>query len=642
MVEVGILTVSDSCAAGDAVDKSGPELTKLVLEAKLGVIKVSKCVPDNIHQIRSTLEEWSDELKLGLIITTGGTGFGPRDVTPEATLPLLHRQAPGIVHCMISGSLAVTPMAALSRPAAGIRASTIIINMPGSSKAVKECFGFLKPVLNHAIDLVQNRSPAVKTIHSKMQGTTNEKREVDIPTHNCPHQHVPEAVGVGGGVAARPRHSPYPMISVEEAQKLVISKCDLLLKKVEELCVLDVEEVCFTTALGRVLAQHVHAQDPLPPFPASIKDGYAVISSDGVGVRTVRGEVSAGYSPDIQPISRGQIVRINTGAPVPAGADAVVMVENTKLIEANSEGEELKVEILSSATPGLDIRPIGSDIHPGEKVLSRGCVLGAGDLGVLAAVGVTRVKVARLPVVGILSTGNEIQPPEEKLMPGHIRDSNKTTLTHLIRSKGFKTVDGGIAKDDLPSLISKLKEVLSVCDLLVTTGGVSMGDRDLLRQVLVSEFGAEIHFARVNMKPGKPTTFASFTFNGKNKLILGLPGNPVSATVTCHLYVLPACRALSGLDKPLPGKVRAILKNERTIKLDPRPEYQRVWVEFEIGNSVGVATNTGNQISSRTTSVAQANGLMILPGRTDQLQEISAGSNMEFDVILIGDLTMAL
>jgi len=502
--------------------------------------------------------------------------------------------------------------------------------------------GFFKPVLGHAIDLLQDNKSPVTRLHSSMQGISPENKPHvnEIPVHSCPHHHDPNLKEVvSGGVAGRPRHSPYPMISVEQAQIIVIDNCKLLMKQVNGLSMLDVEVVGYTDAIGRVLAEDVVAKDPLPPFPASIKDGYAVISADGVGVRTVRGESSAGYNPDLKPIGSGEIVRINTGAPVPPGADAVVMVENTKLIEASGDGEELKVEILLSPTPGLDIRPVGSDIRVGEVVLRQGCTLGPSELGVLAAVGVTEVKVSRLPVVGILSTGNEIQDPSETLQPGHIRDSNKTTLKYLIQSKGFKVVDCGIAKDDLTTLTDKISESLEQCDLLVTTGGVSMGDRDLLRQVLVSEFKAEIHFARVNMKPGKPTTFATCSLRDKLKLVLGLPGNPVSATVTCHLYVMPACRSLNGQNNPFPGKVRGILQTSRSIRLDLRPEYQRVWIKFEAGKSVGVATNTGNQMSSRTTSVAQANGLLILPGKTDSLQEIPAGSNMEFDIILIGDLT---
>jgi len=634
-IRVGILTVSDSCSAGTATDTAGPELKTLV-EQGLGQVAKTAIVPDNAQDIRRHLVSWSDGGLVDVILTTGGTGFGQRDVTPEATTSILERTAPGLIHSMLAGSLAVTPLAALSRPAAGTRANTVIVNLPGSKKAVRECFGFLEPVLRHAVDLVLDRKGQVKSTHNQLQGLNN------IPSHSCPHSsgnHHKEVTG-GVGVAGRARESPYPMISVEEAQGIVLEKCKLLLNTSADgsLMSIGTETVNYSDSLGRVLAENVTAQEPLPPFPASIKDGYAVLSGDGAGVRRVRGESSAGYSPNMQPLKSGEIVRINTGAPVPPGADAVVMVENTKLVKANSEGEEVEVEILAAPVPGLDIRPIGSDISLGEEVLSVGNLLGPGEVGVLAAVGVTQVLVAKQPVVALLSTGNEIQVPGEKLLPGHVRDSNKTTLTSLLKDKGFSVMDAGIARDDLAELTGKLRAALGQADLLVTTGGVSMGDRDLLRQVLVSDFNAEIHFARVNMKPGKPTTFATCQVGGKSKLILGLPGNPVSATVTCHLYVLPACRLMAGQSGYMPGILRAKLQSSVPIKLDSRPEYQRVWLRFEAGESVGVATPTGNQISSRLTSVARANGLLILPPRSEKVKEIPANSLQDFDVILIGDL----
>ena len=155
---------------------------------------------------------------------------------------------------------------------------------------------------------------------------------------------------------------------------------------------------------------------------------------------------------------------------------------------------------------------------------------------------------SKLPVVTVLSTGNEIQPPGQRLLPGHVRDSNKTTLMSLLSSSGVKPRDGGIARDEITILTNSLHEALKSSEIVVTTGGVSMGDRDLLRQVLVDNFGAKIHFARVNMKPGKPTTFATCTYLGRSRLVIGLPGNPVSASVTCLLYVLPAVRMLSGAE----------------------------------------------------------------------------------------------
>jgi len=425
------------------------------------------------------------------------------------------------------------------------------------------------------------------------------------------------------------------MISVDQAQKMVLDQCSSMMREDMGVRVLATEMVNFRSALGRVLCQEVTAKDPLPPFPASIKDGYAVIASNGAGVRQVRGEASAGAAPDMVPLAPGEVIRINTGAPVPPGADAVVMVEETRLVEATEEGEEVEI-LTKNVEVGQDIRPVGSDIRKGEVVLGRGALMGPGEVGLLAAVGVTEVQVAVAPRVAVLSTGNELQEPGESLKPGHIRDSNKTTLITLLQSKGFEAKDAGVAKDDIQQLTAVLKSALETSDLLVTTGGVSMGDRDLLRQVLVDQFGAEIHFARVAMKPGKPTTLASLNLNGKKRLVLGLPGNPVSATVTCHLYVLPALRKLSGQRSALPGKVRAKLASNQPLSLDPRPEYARVQLSFTAGSAVASATPTGNQISSRLASMADANGLLLLPPRGEGMSEAAPG--LECDAILIGEI----
>merc|ERR1719233_1739042 len=469
--------------------------------------------------------------------------------------------------------------------------------------------------------------------------------------HTCPHT----VTGGGGkgldgspaeGVAGRPRQSAWPMISVEEAQAKIFKECRNMISKMNndgnsKMNVLGTEVVSYRDSLGRVLCQYVVAKDPLPSFPASIKDGYAVIAKDGAGVRKVIGDASAGCEPGMGELKNMEVVRINTGAPVPPGADAVVMVEETKLVKKTEDGkEELEIEILKAPQVGQDIRPIGSDIALGETVLSKGTILGAGEVGLLAAVGVTKVLVSRLPRISVLSTGNEIQEPGEPLQPGQIRDSNKTTLLSLLASNGVIAGDAGIAKDDLETLTSALQSAFEKSDVLVTTGGVSMGDRDLLRQVLVSNFGAEIHFARVEMKPGKPTTFATCSVNGQPKLIIGLPGNPVSATVTCHLYVLPAARLLAGVTSPLPGKVRARLVSQGPLPLDPRPEYTRVQLSFKPGSAVADAVPTGNQISSRLASMANANGLLLLPPRSTTAMVAPVG--LECDAILIGNIRIQI
>lgn len=366
---------------------------------------------------------------------------------------------------------------------------------------------------------------------------------------------------------------------------------------------------------------------------------YAVIASDGKGKRKVIGGITAGLQ-ETSPISPGTCMRINTGAPLPQGADAVVQVEDTLLSQASEDGqEEIEIDILVQPQTGQDIRPIGSDIQSGSNVLRKNAVLSAAERGLLATVGVTRIQSYRSPVVSLLSTGNELQTPSDNqpLKPGFIRDSNKSTLKALLQEHRFEFFDAGIAIDDLEILEAKLKTAFECGDLVVTTGSVSMGDRDILRQVLVSKFGAQIHFARVNMKPGKPTTFATLSYNGQPKRLLGLPGNPVSATVTAQLYVLPACRKMAGYFKPFPAIVRARLSQD--LPLDPRPEYHRAVIRWERGQALATATTTGNQISSRLLSLHTANALLVFPMRTEERKTLKDGE--EVDALIIGQLVMA-
>ncbi len=334
---------------------------------------------------------------------------------------------------------------------------------------------------------------------------------------------------------------------------------------------------------------------------------YAVISADGVGVRQMVGGATAGCGPESFHLSPGTCVRINTGAPVPRGADAVVMVENTRLAAASSDGrQEEAVEILVAPTPGLDIRPIGSDIAAGSLVLRKGSLCAAAEIGLLAAVGAIRVEVCRRPKVALLSTGDEVVDPNMKtLPPGAIRDSNKAMLAAFLRQEGIaeEVLDCGVARDEPGALLTKLRAALDEADVITSTGGVSMGDRDLLRRVLLEDLGADLHFARIDMKPGKPTTFATLSWPSKRgskeqrKLVLGLPGNPVSAAVTTQLFLLPACRHLAGWESPFPATMRASLAADLK-SLDSRPEFRRAKLSWTHGEAVGKEEgDAGNQAS---------------------------------------------
>lgn len=620
-VKLGILTVSDRCSRGEAEDKSGPNLQKLVKSSKLNVSKVQcDCVPDERNEIKRVLLKWCDLEELHLVLTTGGTGFSPRDVTPEVTSEVIEKSAPGLSLAMLSESLKVTPMAMLSRVTCGIRKKTVIINLPGSLKGSQECLQFVLPALPHAIEVLRD-SPNVGVTHASMQGSAHSPVST---LHTCPHKAHSKAIRDLSKVAERDRHSPYPLIPMDEAISMIIANSECLPQKV----------ITLEESLGFILASDVFAKEPFPPFPASVKDGYAVLASDGPGERLVLGPVTAGEVTACNVIS-GHVMRITTGAPLPPGADAVVQVEDTELLESDNEGRtEKRINILTTPKPGQDIRPVGFDVSKGQKVLTALQKLGPAELGLMASLGLTEIEVFQKPKVAVLSTGNEVVSPDEATRAGQIRDSNKIALKSLIRTHGFEALDLGIAADNPQDLQNKLSDGLEKADVLVSSGGVSMGEKDFLKPVLEDLLGATIHFGRVFMKPGKPTTFATTTINGKRKLIFALPGNPVSAMVTFNLFVLPALRKLAGFQHPQLTKIKAKLL--QPVDLDPRPEYYRVVLSWKPGEPIPSAISTGSQCSSRLLSMRTANALLVLPPRSDNQTRIDTGEIV--DALIIGEI----
>ncbi|XP_070984337.1 gephyrin a isoform X7 [Oncorhynchus clarkii lewisi] len=440
-------------------------------------------------------------------------------------------------------------------------------------------------------------------------------------------------------VARRHRMSPFPLTSMDKAFITVLEMTPVLGTEIINYRAVppDPDALHSTMSIdgmGRVLAQDVYAKDNLPPFPASVKDGYAVRAADGPGDRFIIGESQAGQQPT-HTVMPGQVMRVTTGAPVPCGADAVVQVEDTELLRESDDGtEELEVRILVQARPGQDIRPIGHDIKRGECVLSKGTHMGPSEIGLLATVGVTEVEVQKFPVVAVMSTGNELLNPEDDLHPGKIRDSNRSTLLATIQEHGYPTINLGIVGDNPDDLLNALNEGISRADVIITSGGVSMGEKDYLKQVLDIDLHAQIHFGRVFMKPGLPTTFATVDIDGARKLIFALPGNPVSAVVTCNLFVIPALRKMQGILDPRPTIIKARLSCD--VKLDPRPEYHRCILTWHHQEPLPWAQSTGNQMSSRLMSMRSANGLLMLPPKTEQYVELHKGEVV--DVMVIGRL----
>ncbi|KAK7754136.1 hypothetical protein SLS62_003982 [Diatrype stigma] len=624
----------------------------------------------------------------------------------------------------------------MSRPVAGVRNKSVVITLPGSPKGARENLQAVLKTLPHAclqaagLDSRTLHAGGIKKLEAEagiasggsVSGSSSGGHSHSHHSHGHSHGHdhshkyghshghghghgnlvrhtAPSSSGSNPlsndpklGPSRRNRESPYPMLSVEEALEKIRQHTpapQVVVSKVDS-----------SSLPGAVLAEDVVARENVPAFRASIVDGYAVVvpkktkdnndedgSSSNSSMRGVYPVVSVSHAAPgeaMEPLREGQVARITTGAPLPPGATSVVMVEDTVLRTLADDGkEEKEIEILADegAPPvreGENIREVGSDIRAGETVLRRGERVSAvgGEIGLLAAVGAAEVRTYRRPVVGVLSTGDEIVDlhapatddegdstgekgqgrKQRTLRPGEVRDSNRPALLAAAAERGFPTVDLGIAADKPGALEAALRDALRRVDVLITTGGVSMGELDLLKPTVERALGGTVHFGRVAMKPGKPTTFATVPVKDvvpvtstteaeaeagpgtrrSDRLVFGLPGNPASALVTFHLFALPALHRLAGYPEPRVGLPRVPgVALAHDFALDrARPELHRAVVSVSVSVSGGLeASSTGGQRSSRVGSLRGANALLCLPRGEGPLRK-----GERVDALLMGEI----
>jgi len=385
------------------------------------------------------------------------------------------------------------------------------------------------------------------------------------------------------------RASTYPLVDADEAAALVL----------EQTPVLEVERRTLEECAGRVLADDLIAPSPLPAFPSSAVDGYAVRSSDAGHALRVIGESAAGR-PFAGPVAPGTAARVLTGGVVPEGADCVVMVEDVQV-----DGEVVMVP--SPLRAGTNYHRVGDDVRAGVRVLSAGTLLGAAEIGIAAAIGQAMLPVGRRPRVALMSTGDELVEVGKRPGPGQIPDSNRWALLAALREAGADVTLLGIAPDEPGALRDLVVDALDRADVLVTSGGVSVGTHDLVKPLLESL--GTVHIGRVKLKPGKPFTFATMPYG---KLAFGLPGFPVSSLVTFEVFVRPALRKMQGFAQLQRPTLPVRLGYEARATAD-RTEYQRVTLR-RVGAEL-VAETTGSQSSSRLLSLAGAHALVrIAPG----------------------------
>lgn len=370
-----------------------------------------------------------------------------------------------------------------------------------------------------------------------------------------------------------------------------------------------VERVPRERARGLVLAEAVTAAEQVPPFANTAVDGYAVRAADTaeppVTLRVV-GEVAAGAMPSAV-VEPGTAVKIMTGAPLPDGCDAIVMVEDTAIVHGDA------VEIRKTASPGDAIRLAGSDVEEGSEVFAAGVRVTPMVEGVLATINAREVSVFRRVRVGVFSTGDELVDDGSPLAPGQIRESNRGMLARLVEEAGAEAIDLGIVRDDEAALEAALRRAVDHdrCDALLTSGGVSMGDYDVVKAVLGRI--AEMSWFQIAMKPAKPFAFGTLaSSDGRTVPVFGLPGNPVSSLMSFELIARPALRTMMGAVDAFRPRVRAIVDEDVPRKPDGKVHFDRVRARWGDDGRVHVV-RTGAQGSHQLSPTASANAIMAVP-----------------------------
>lgn len=425
----------------------------------------------------------------------------------------------------------------------------------------------------------------------------------------------------------RATEPPVDMLPVEDALQRILDLCEPL----------PAETRPIDDAVGQVLAEAIVAPFDIPPHDNTAMDGYAVqsASTDGaaedapVRLRVI-GELAAGYLYGGS-VGAGEAVRIMTGAPMPDGADTIVPFEETDEEGLRAPGQTNEaiadVGILKAAAVGNNIRRRGEDVRQGDHVLAEGAVLRGPEVAVLASLGVSEVRVVRRPRVAILSTGDELLSPGQPPAPGKIYDSNSSGLSAQVQQYGGVPHRAGIASDTIEALTDAIQRALADADLLITSAGVSRGDFDVVKEVLVRE-GA-IDFWTVRMKPGKPLAFGRFSApDGRRVPHIGLPGNPVSSLLAFELFGRPAIAQLMGRAPQARPVVRAIAEDD-IVNTDARRVYARATMELD-DEGRWHARLTGLQGSGVLTSMALANGYAVCP---EDAERVRAGE--ECDVIMV-------
>uniref|UniRef100_A0A6G1S8M0 Molybdopterin biosynthesis protein CNX1 n=1 Tax=Aceria tosichella TaxID=561515 RepID=A0A6G1S8M0_9ACAR len=747
-----VVVTSDTCCRDPTQDESGPYVVEALNDFGLFKNVHKFIVSDDMDNIIKCLKKAFTTYDPALIITIGGTGMCPRDVTPEATSSLYDKHCSGITAALHSTCYRYTPHAALSRLTSGIVGATLIVNFPGKLKACRDCFSCLELILDHALEQVRSDFESYSATHQRQQAGDKVQRQLRSPSGKCIelsvsssslssmnnghakptknrlglNQQQPRSrsssevskhklsikaiqesrdeissleqdnsdenlktseIGIRQPKAANWKHfhpkpgnpnvntkpkahpqpnkqpkapqlqpqkqivplpqikilqnkSSYPSIRFDESLKILADKSSYLFDKPEE-----VDLTTFPKAfscVGATLAEDLAPKRIVPPFAVSTMDGY-VLNVHAVmkdAIKDVKNFPPIEVVPNLQEFERRQkdqhlqqkffCYQINTGGRLPKFHYAVIPVEKTNQVS------EDRITI-DEVKQGLYVRRAGCDIGEND-VIKKGTVIGSVELTSIIAMGHRKFKILPCPKLGVLSTGDEVQSffTNEFTNQDSVVDMNGPLLSSMLRLQGYHVVQGGVARDDPSELFHKIKETLTKCDVLLITGGASMGSRDHVKDV-IQYMGGDIHFGRVEMKPGKPVSFATVLIGDKRKFIFSLPGNPVSAFITAFLLVIPFLKHGAERYSPKPKQIydhvgeniwvqvgsivdgeRSVGDGEETYRFEGRLEFLRAKIlskkmEFHDGlaRSMYLVEVSVKQQSSRLLSLVDCDCLMV-------------------------------
>lgn len=675
-----VIVTSDTCSKGLRKDLSGDFVVNSLKSMKFQLVS-KHIVPDEKELISRTVKHAAEQGNNILVITIGGTGLCPRDVTPEATSVLYDKNCLGISTALTLEGLKHSPHAALSRLTAGIYSQCLIVNFPGKTKACVESFGCLSRILGHALEQIMGDLIAVETTH-KMQDlehlvldntttqlvSTSESGGIVKSLSSCipakadtldtlikpptppisppprgkkssnlssgleadiksdPSSSVPSSLSLPD-LKPLKKDSPYPLIDYEKALNIIESFAYAVCQT-EIPIDLDSNEIA-NSILGDILARDVHSEISLPPFPVSTMDGFVInIPKALKNVAKDLGIVEALLVESLEEFNRLQqdpeqcisffCYQVNTGGRVPEQNFAVTPVEKTAKIAKN-------IVTFAKIEPNRYVRKTGSDLCEADS-LKAGTVIGPVELSILLSMGCKKFEVIKRPIIGVLSTGDELVEfyKHDKNDKTKFIDTNGPLLSALFRGKGFPVVDIGIARDNPRDILLKIHTGLKDSDILIITGGASMGSKDHVKDV-VEQIGGRIHFGRVNIKPGKPAAMASLMVGDKRRFIFCLPGNPVSAYITSLVLVLPFIEhgianhtefgeplTMNAIGDLIDIEIFKVLDSgDDTYKFDGRLEFVRARLMKNSGESHLAIVSTRQQ-SSRLLSLSDFDCLILI------------------------------